>query len=361
MSREQIWGISSSELKKKHWSLSTFRSCARLNLSSHQTPAPLYLPLTMSAKKPTKSKAQEALQFLDDLDFSVDDVPSSSDVPSSTLEAGGPGTPQPSSNRPSFEISAADEQDKKGEDLGDKEAEDALAFLNGEFSIREGRGWMGGGGGDGKEGREGTSLSRVVVFSSVLSEWGKEGFQSLLQRERVIHHIHRAGSYTYVRSRDERIEGRTNEPAISSLPPPPLRPRLHPTFSHPTSLTRTDPLFLRFPLQTSPRSRQLLVPPRSLLLLPPPPQRLQLPPTPLLLLPLLPPPNLSTSLQLQQPLPSPLPRPGEALPGGSLPPPHSGEQLQQPCSKRGTQPRLFSEKGPRPFREPWGIWLLRSS
>lgn len=88
------------------------------------------------SKKPSKTKAQEALQFLDDLDFSVDDVPSSLDVP---LVEGAPGTPQPSSSkRPSFEISsAADEADKKGEDLGDKEAEDALAFLNGELSCWE--------------------------------------------------------------------------------------------------------------------------------------------------------------------------------------------------------------------------------
>jgi len=86
------------------------------------------------SKKPSTSKAQEALQFLDDLDFSVDDLPS--DVPSNTLEAPG-STPQPSSKRPSFEIPAAGEEGEGGgrgeEDLGDKEAEDALAFLNGEF------------------------------------------------------------------------------------------------------------------------------------------------------------------------------------------------------------------------------------
>lgn len=86
------------------------------------------------SKKSTK--AQEALQFLDDLDFSVDDVPASDDLPDSSSTA----APASSSaaKRASLDqqpLTSTDDASKAREDLGDQEAEDALKFLNGQSTV----------------------------------------------------------------------------------------------------------------------------------------------------------------------------------------------------------------------------------
>ena len=81
------------------------------------------------SKKSTK--AQEALQFLDDLDFSVDDVPASDDLPASSTSTAAPTSAAKRVSLDQQPVTGADDASKAA-DLGDQEAEDALKFLNGE-------------------------------------------------------------------------------------------------------------------------------------------------------------------------------------------------------------------------------------
>ncbi|CED84988.1 Maintenance of telomere capping protein 1, Mtc1 [Phaffia rhodozyma] len=78
-----------------------------------------------------KSKKEEALQFLDDLDFNVDDVPSSSDLPTEGDQSPRPAT-ETSGTVSSLDQHHQDDQSIQGEQtIGDKEADEALNFLNG--------------------------------------------------------------------------------------------------------------------------------------------------------------------------------------------------------------------------------------